>query len=107
MNKFGCPVSRADVYEIRLLLAAPVAGMRAAVREAAGGDRSGERGNRSRNREQLLPVFLQAGNGHEKAPGVRMAGVLEDVVARTFLHYHSAVHDQDPVAHVGDDSQVM
>ncbi len=48
-----------------------------------------------------------AGDAAQEPDGVRVAGILEDLGSRAFLHHLAGVHDPDAVAHLGDDGEVV
>ena len=52
-------------------------------------------------------VEVEARQAAQQSPGVRVERLIEDRVHRALLHDVPGVHDQDVVAHLGDDAQVV
>ncbi len=64
-------------------------------------------GNQAGDRLEFRAPVLNVRQGVEKAPGVGVAQVVEDVGQRAVFHDAPGVHDAHGVAHLGHDSQVM
>ena len=56
---------------------------------------------------ELLAHGVERGDGAQKALGVLVLGVVEDLVGGAALAVRASVHDHDLVAHLGDDAQVV
>src|SRR5438309_10753144 len=74
-------------------------------REGARRRRRREMRRRAFDRMQLAAALLvEPRNRLEEPEGVRMPGLVEDLVGRARLHEHAAVHHGDALAHACDDA---
>src|SRR5215204_2209162 len=58
-------------------------------------------------RQPPQPRPVHARDRAEQPPGVRVLGVVEDLVQRPLLDYPARVHDEDPVRYVRNDAEVV
>ena len=56
---------------------------------------------------QRLALLRPGGEGAQQAPGVGVAGIVEDLLRRAQLHDLSGVQHRHTVGHIGHDAQVM
>src|SRR5215472_6855603 len=57
--------------------------------------------------EPAAPLLVEARQRVEQAPRVRMLRRIEDLIGCAVLDHVSAVHDEDVLAHLGDDAEIV
>src|ERR1700730_13370219 len=57
--------------------------------------------------EAAAILFIQPRKRLEQSPGVRVLRRVEDLICRAVFDHVAAVHDQDVLAHLGDDAQIV
>lgn len=95
--KGGRPVFMTDCHRIA-----------ASVFEGASRNLRMEVRRRSLDTDQRLLVFLvRLGNAAQKAPSIRMGGMIKKVFTVTAFHDAAGVHDHDSVRHLRNNAQVV
>ena len=102
-------VGGADLVVRRLVRAADLLRERAAVDVDAGGQVDADRRQEAGDRVELAAVLAHATarNAAQQADGVRVAGVLEDLLGGAFLDELPRVEDADALAGLADDPEVV
>ena len=96
-----------DFGERRVVAAAARDHERAARREAAAGRRRAQVGRRARDRHDLRGRAREIGKGVGQAHRVGMARPRQHLADRAGLDHLARIHHDDPVAHIGDDADVV
>src|SRR6266566_3221983 len=87
---------------------ATVESLRAPRPKAAAGRPVDHRRRLARDRSQAAgPWPVEPGDRAEQPPGVRVLGVVEDLILVALLDDPARVHDEDPIGDVGDYAQVV
>ena len=99
----------AQIIERRQFGAAAVVGQRAAVGEGTALDVGADAGQEARNGVEpaLVLALAAARQAAQQRNRIGMARIVEHDVRRPFLDQHAGIEHADPVAHVGDDGEVV
>jgi hypothetical protein len=105
----GDAATVAELGHGRSLGSAAVVGEAAAGSENASDDVLAGRRKKPRDRVQPTSILAltSAGDAAEEPDGVGVTRVLEDLARRPLLHELAGVEDADPIAHLGDDGEVV
>src|ERR1043166_2807314 len=97
-----------DGTQRRFVLQTPLNGELATrVKPAAHGHAHRVRGHALDRLQWQVSLSIEARHGAKKSPRVRMFRMGEDILGRTLLDNPAGVHHNDPLAHAGDDTEVM